>query len=75
MVDGQKSHLIRQALRAIPHIEEGFNRIARRRASELLADHRRIREASNTKGLRYDVLPALPVDKIGVSVLLPMVAL
>lgn len=75
MLDGQKSHLIRQALRAIPDREEGFNRIARRRADELLADHRRIREASNTKGLRYEVLPALPVDKIGVCVLLPMVEL
>ena len=46
---------------------EGF---ARKRSEVLLADHRRVREASRSKG-RYEVTPLLPVDVIGVFVLLP----
>ena len=44
-------------------------------AQELVADHRRIRDASDAKGLRYAVTPALPVDKIGVYVFMPMASL
>lgn len=43
---------------------------ARERADALLADHRRVREASRSRG-RYEVIPLLPVDVIGVFVLLP----
>lgn len=72
---GQKSSLIRQALGRIPSLENSFNHIAEDRARELLADHRRIREASAARGIRYDVIPALPVDKIGVYVFLPFARL
>lgn len=42
------------------------------RANELLADHQRVRAASRTQGRsRYQVKPLLPVDVIGVFVLLP----
>jgi hypothetical protein len=43
---------------------------AEERADALLADHRRVREASRSRG-RYEVTPLLPVDVIGVFVLLP----
>lgn len=72
MPDGQKSLYIRQALAALPATEHTLARIAREQAERLLADHRRVREASDAKGLRYRVEPALPADKIGVYVLLPM---
>ncbi len=72
MPDGQKTHLIRQAIRALPDLEDTFARMAHEQARRLLADHRRIREASDAKGLRYKVVPALPLDKIGVYVFLPM---
>jgi len=72
MEDGQKSQLIGQALSAIRDLEETFATIARERAQGLLADHRRIRDASAAKGLRYTVTPALPVDKIGVYIFMPM---
>ena len=75
MEDGQKTRLIGQALDAIPTLEDTFTRLARERAQGVLADHRRIREASDAKGLRYAVTPALPVDKIGVYVFLPMASL
>lgn len=72
MEDGQKTCLITQACEAVPRLEAAFNDIARQRARQLLDDHRRIREASDARGLRYDVIPALPVDKIGVYVLMPV---
>ncbi len=75
MPAGQKTHLIQQALKALPNMEEQFEHLARKRASMLLADHRRVRDASEAKGLRYKVDPALPVDKIGVYVFLPMASL
>ena len=75
MEDGQKTRLIGQTLDAIHALENTFERIAHERAQELLADHRRIREASDARGLRYNVIPALPVDKIGVYVFMPMASL
>ncbi len=75
MPDGQKTHLIRQAMSALPDLEDTFTRVAQEQAGLLLADHRRIRQASDAKGLRYDVVPALPVDKIGVYVFMPMATL
>ena len=75
MEDGQKTRLIGKTLDSIHALENTFERIARERAQELLADHRRIREASDAKGLRYNVIPALPVDKIGVYVFMPMASL
>ena len=75
MEDGHKTLLIRQTLDAMPFLEDTFNRIARERAQALVADHRRIREASGARGLRYKVTPALPVDKIGVYVFMPMAIL
>ena len=45
---------------------------AERRAQALLADHRRVREAAEALG-RYSVKALLPVDVIGLFVLLPKV--
>ena len=75
MPDGQKTHLIRQAQDALPDLEDAFERVAHERAGQLLADHRRIREASDARGLRYTVVPALPIDKIGIYVFMPMAQL
>ena len=75
MPEAQKSHLIGQALDELPTLEALFNRIAKEQAERLLADHRRIREASDASGLRFKVTPVLPVDKIGIYVFMPAVAL
>ena len=75
MLDGQKSQIIGQTLRSLPARKPVFERIARERSEELLADHRRIREASDAKGLRYNVIPNLPVDIIGVYVFMPAASL
>ena len=71
MEDGQKTHLVKQAVGAIPSLEATFSNIAKERSEELLADHRRIRDASDARGIRYTVVPALPVDKIGIYVFIP----
>jgi septum formation topological specificity factor MinE len=47
-----------------------FEKIAQERSEVLLADHRRVREAAHGKGT-YNVIPGLPVDLIGLYVLLP----
>lgn len=44
--------------------------IAKARAQELLQDHRRVREAADAKGT-YQVTASLPVDVMGVYVLVP----
>ena len=44
--------------------------LAQQRADALLEDHRRVRQAARDVG-QYDVSPCLPVDVIGVYVLLP----
>lgn len=75
MPDGQKSHFIRQALESLSDLESAFELVAQEQAASLLADHRRIREASDARGLRYNVVPALPIDKIGVYVFMPMASL
>jgi len=72
MPDGLKTHQVRQALAALPELQPRFESLARRRAAELLTDHRRVRDASRTTGNRYRVTPCLPVGVIGVYVLLPV---
>jgi superfamily II DNA or RNA helicase len=48
------------------HLQE----LAQQRAQALLADHQRVREAARDVG-QYQVTPCLPVDVVGVYVLLP----
>lgn len=50
--------------------EETFIQIAKARSQALLEDHRRVREAARDVG-NYSVSPCLPVDVMGVYVLLP----
>ncbi|HUX40069.1 MAG TPA: helicase-related protein [Rectinemataceae bacterium] len=51
---------------------ETFEKLAAERAGILLADHRRVRDAAGDTGL-YSATACLPVDLIGVYVLLPNV--
>ncbi len=62
------------AIEAIPTLVSHFESLAQERAQALLADHRRVREAADARGT-YNVQPQLPVDVMGVFVLVPDVAL
>jgi superfamily II DNA or RNA helicase len=59
------------ALDQVPALQPFFAELAQQRADELLADHRRVREASQATG-SYQVKPVLPVDVIGLYVLVPI---
>jgi hypothetical protein len=61
---------IRNALEFLRAHPEKLNELAQQRAEALLDDHRRVREAARDVG-QYTVAPCLPVDVIGVYVLLP----
>ena len=61
-------------LKDIDGLQESFESLANARAQELLQDHRRVREASDSHG-KYQVTPQLPIDVMGVYVLVPDVAL
>ena len=65
---------VRNAVRrAIDYAEANrarFESFAAERAKTLLADHRRVRDASDDRG-SFGVKPILPVDIMGVFVLLP----
>jgi nucleotide-binding universal stress UspA family protein len=61
---------VRTALGFLQAHPEHLEVLATQRAEALLADHRRVREAARDVG-QYSVTPCLPVDVIGVYVLLP----
>ncbi|HBA85731.1 MAG TPA: helicase SNF2 [Verrucomicrobia bacterium] len=58
------------ALGFLKNNQKRLEQLAAERSERLLNDHRRIREAARDVG-SYDVEPCLPVDVIGVYVLLP----
>lgn len=61
---------ISTALAFLADNQTRLDQLAGERAEILLADHRRVRKAARDLG-SYTVRPCLPVDVIGVSVLLP----
>jgi hypothetical protein len=67
------SRTISQALELLGRRGADLDAFAQRRAEALLADHRRVREAGESTG-KYTVKALLPVDVIGLFVLLPEVA-
>lgn len=64
---------IQQAIDALPGWQAALAEIAKARAQTLLADHRRVREAAEARG-SYQVSASLPVDVMGVYVLVPAAA-
>jgi len=61
-----------QALQQVDTLRADIDAFAERRAHELLADHRRVREAADARG-QYRVKALLPPDIVAVFVLLPRV--
>jgi len=61
---------LQQSLDLLPNLRSALEELARKRAQTLLEDHRRVREASRAGG-EYRVTPSLPVDVMGVFVLVP----
>ncbi len=63
------------AVEALPQLTEALDRLAAARAQTLLEDHQRVRGASALKTGKTVVVPCLPVDVIGLCVLVPAVTL
>jgi superfamily II DNA or RNA helicase len=61
---------LQAALDALPSWQPQLEAIAKARAQALLADHRRVREAAEGRG-SYQVTASLPVDVMGLYLLLP----
>ena len=61
---------IETALEELDSLGGEFDALARQRAEQVLADHRRVREAAQARG-EYRVQPQLPADVMGVYVLVP----
>jgi hypothetical protein len=61
---------IQQAIDSLSGWKLMLEGVAQERAQQLLEDHRRVREASDARG-SYQVTPSLPVDVMGVFVLVP----
>jgi superfamily II DNA or RNA helicase len=61
---------LQTALDALPGWQPQLEAMAKSRAQALLADHRRVREAAEGRG-SYQVTASLPVDVMGLYVLLP----
>ncbi len=71
MDPARRDREVSEALAALPAVQPALAELAKQRAIQLLDDHKRVREASETKFLKYEVTPCLPVDVIGLYVLLP----
>ncbi|THC45871.1 helicase-related protein [Massilia sp. Mn16-1_5] len=65
-----RNRQLQSALDALPSWQPQLESIAKARAQALLQDHRRVREAAEGRG-SYQVTASLPVDVMGLYVLLP----
>jgi hypothetical protein len=70
MADDLRARHVRNALSRLDDWMPSFEAKAKTLAEALLEDHRRVRRASDATG-RYRVEPVLPVDIMGVYVLVP----
>lgn len=70
MAPEMRQRQVEQALEQVEGWQPALDDIARQRANELLKDHRRVRDAAKARGT-YDVHPQLPVDVVGLYVLMP----
>ncbi|MBB4263750.1 DEAD/DEAH box helicase [Bradyrhizobium sp. CIR3A] len=68
-----KGREVASVLARLPGWKEAIEDHARARAQELVADHRRVREAVKGTG-RIDVFPVTPVDVVGAYSLVPELA-
>jgi len=74
VVPQQAKEFIARVIAGMSHLEEPLNDIARKQGAEVLAAHDRVRSASRLAGVRYEVVPQLPPDVLGVYLLLPLAA-
>lgn len=70
---GQASQFIGRVLESMASLEPSLHELAERAGQKLLEEHRRVRSAARQTDVRTSVRPQLPVDVLGLYVLLPVV--
>lgn len=70
VADAKREEELNRALALLQTEQPRIDALAQQRAEQLLADHRRVRDAAQAHG-SYAVTPCLPVDVMGLFVLLP----
>ena len=75
VVEGQRQQWLQEAVADLPKLRPALNGMAEQRAVRAEEDHRRVRQASLGAGealrMRFRCEPTLPVDVIGLFLLLP----
>ncbi len=66
----RKREFLRKVVEGYDHLRPHLEDVARERGEQLLAAHRRVRDAANARG-RYAIEPQLPPDILGLYVYLP----
>lgn len=70
----QARDAVARVVESVDLLRPRLDEVARERAAALLDAHRRVRESARLGGTSYRVEPQLPVDVLGVYVLLPVSA-
>jgi len=68
--EDRKREFLRKVVDGFEHLRPHLDDVARTRGDELLAAHRRVRDAANARG-RYAIEAQLPPDVLGLYVYLP----
>lgn len=69
--EDQARHFLTRLLADIEHLRPHLEEVARQRAQELAAAHRRVRQAAQARGLQSRVEPQMPVDMLGIYLYVP----
>ena len=67
----QIQHYVSRALEQLAECDGLLNKYAQTRADILMSDHKRVRESSGRTHVHYQIEPCLPVDIVGIAVLVP----
>ena len=70
MNEAQRGRELSDALQNLQEADNALTQLATDRSEDLLADHRRVRDAADARG-SYEVKPQLPPDVIGIYTLVP----
>ena len=68
----QQTEFLRKVVDGFEHLRPHLDHLAATRGVELLDAHRRVRQASRTRGISQRVEPQLPPDPLGIFILLPL---
>ncbi len=67
----QAADFVQRVITGFEQLAPQLQAIAQQRGAELLDAHRRVRAAARIRGVKYEVVPQLPPDVLGIYVYLP----